>query len=99
MKEHLQTVIGVGTALVDIKVIDPTEGLPKYQSEVEAFLSRNRDINKTVGGSMANVMSLLAKLMPSKSVNFLQRVGLDSNGDFYRKQTPVELINGIQVDI
>lgn len=92
-------VIGVGTALVDFKAINPTQSLPTSYDGIPEFLSRQREVERSAGGSMATVMAILSRLMTSGNVIFLQRIGLDDNGEFYRQQTPVELSNGIQVDI
>lgn len=98
MLERAHHITGVGTALVDLKVINPTQTLPQTQQEVPEFLCHHNDVQKSVGGSMANSMATLARLMPGGSVTFLQRVGLDTHGVFYKQHTPKELISGIQID-
>lgn len=92
-------VTSVGTALVDLKVVNPREPFPKSHEEVPRFLSNQHEVKKSAGGSIANAMTTLSQLMPPRNVTLLQKVGLDTNGDFYRRQTPVELANGIQVDV
>ncbi len=92
-------VTAVGTALVDFKVVNPREPFPKSHEEVPQFLSNQHEVKKSAGGSIANAMVVLSQLMPPGNVTLLQRVGLDTNGDFYRRQTPVELASGIQVDV
>lgn len=99
MSERSHIFTGIGTALVDYKVINPTQPLPTSHEAVPAFLSIQNEVRKNAGGSMATAMVTLSELMPPGNVNFLQRIGLDSDGDFFREQTPIELRRGIQTDI
>lgn len=99
MREQWRNIVGVGTALVDIKVINPTRKLPNSHIEVSGFLSDQREVYRGAGGSMATTMVVLARLMPPGSVNFLQKIGMDDDGEFYRQHTPIELSGGIQVDV
>lgn len=56
MKGDPVSIIGVGTALVDLKIINPTMALPQSQKEIPEFLSGQNEVKMHAGGSMANVM-------------------------------------------
>lgn len=99
MNERIYNFTGIGTALVDLKVINPSRALPQSQLEVSGFLSDQHEVHRKAGGSMATAMAVLARLMSPGRVSFLQKIGLDDNGEFYRQQTPIELVGGIQVDV
>lgn len=90
---------GVGTALVDYKVVNPNQPLPLDQEAIAEFLEAHPAAEKRAGGSMANAMATLAQLINPSAVNFLQRIGLDSDGKFFTEQTPIALRRGIQTDI
>lgn len=99
MSKNELSVAGVGTALVDIKVVEPAGILPQKPQEVSEYLSFQQEAHKSAGGSVASTMVTLASLMTGGRIDFLQRVGMDDNGSFYRREMPVELNGGLQVDM